>query len=121
MEGKPMPLITLHTSSHVSDQQRNALLVSLSKTLSEGTGKPEKYVMVTINEQGAIMLAGKTGEAALIDIRGIGGFSREVNRNLTRSLCELLKDTLGLAPDRIYITFTDVPAQNWGWNGSTFG
>ena len=28
---------------------------------------------------------------------------------------------LGIAPDRIYLNFTDVEAGNWGWSGSTFG
>ncbi|NLE67898.1 MAG: hypothetical protein GX608_10790, partial [Lentisphaerae bacterium] len=36
-------------------------------------------------------------------------------------LCEMAKARLGVPADRVYITFMDFPAGNWGWNGSTFG
>jgi len=34
---------------------------------------------------------------------------------------KMLKDSLGIANDRVYLNFTDVEAENWVWNGSTFG
>jgi len=45
----------------------------------------------------------------------------DVNRKLSQQVCELLKDSLGFSPDRVYLNFTEVHAGNWGWNGSTFG
>jgi phenylpyruvate tautomerase len=56
-----------------------------------------------------------------VDLRSIGGLSDEVNRKLSQQVCKLLKDSLGISPDRVYLNFTDVEAPNWGWNGSTFG
>ena len=34
---------------------------------------------------------------------------------------ELIKASLGISKDRIYIGFDDVNASDWGWNGRTFG
>jgi phenylpyruvate tautomerase PptA (4-oxalocrotonate tautomerase family) len=114
-----MPLIKLDISN-VSDEQCSHLLPALSKMLAEITGKPEKYVMVTVSNMSP-MMAGKPGPAAFADIRGIGGFTPAVNKKLSHALCTLLKEILQIPPDRVYMTFTDIPAANWGFNSGTFG
>ena len=115
-----MPLLKLETTIALSDEKREALVSSLSKAVAGTIGKPEQYVMVSAS-QSAILMSGKAGDAAFVDIRSIGGLSREVNRKLSQQVCKLLNDSLGIAPDRIFLNFTDVEAGNWGWNGSTFG
>jgi len=115
-----MPLLKLETTVALAVDKRQALLASLSKTLAEVTGKPEQYVMVTAN-QVAMQMAGKPGDAAFVDVRGIGGLSGEVNRRLSQQLCRLLNETLGVPPNRIYLNFTEFEASNWGWQGNTFG
>jgi phenylpyruvate tautomerase PptA (4-oxalocrotonate tautomerase family) len=115
-----MPLLKLETTVALTDEKRKSLLASLSKIVANTIGKPEQYVMVTASQVAAVM-SGKSGDAAFVDIRSIGGLSGDVNRNLSQQVCKLLNDSLGLAPDRIYLNFTDVDAANWGWNGSTFG
>ena len=115
-----MPLLKLETTVALTDEKRTALLASLSKTVAEMTGKPEQYVMVTVNPA-AMLMAGKTGDAAFVDVRGIGGLSGAVNRQLSQKLCQLLNQSLGVSQDRIYLNFTEVEASNWGWKGGTFG
>jgi phenylpyruvate tautomerase PptA (4-oxalocrotonate tautomerase family) len=66
-------------------------------------------------------MSGKPGDAAFVDIRSIGGLDGNVSRQLAQKVGSLLKESLGVPPDRIYLNFTDVPAGNWGWNGDTFG
>ena len=88
--------------------------------MAETTGKPEKYVMVVL-ETADILMAGAGGAAAFLDVRGIGGLNKAVNGKLTKALCDLLRQELGIEPARVYATFTDVAAQNWGCNGATFG
>ena len=115
-----MPLMSLQISDCLSDENRKELLTSISKIVAESIGKPEQYVMVSIGER-AIMMSGKEGQAAFVDLRSIGGLSGEVNREISRKLCALLEESLEIPPDRVYINFTEFPAANWGWNGSTFG
>lgn len=115
-----MPLLKLETAAALSDEKRKTLLGSLSKAVAGTIGKPEQYVMVSIS-QSAMLMSGKAGEAAFVDIRSIGGLTGEVNRKLSQQVCRLLNDSLGIAPERVYLNFTDVEAGNWGWNGSTFG
>jgi len=117
---KPMPLLKLETTVVLTDDKRKTLLPALSKILAETTGKPEGYVMITLS-QSAILMSGKTGDAAFVDIRGIGGLSGDVNRRLSQKVCGLLNESLGVSPDRIYLNFTEVEATTWGWKGNTFG
>ena len=115
-----MPLLKLETTVALADDKKQALLASLSKILAGTIGKPEQYVMVVVSPA-AILMSGKPGDAAFVDIRSIGGLGDKVNRQLSQKIGSLLKESLGVPPDRIYLNFTDVAAGNWGWNGDTFG
>src|SRR5208283_4413960 len=115
-----MPLLRIETTVVLSEDKRQALLASLSKTIAETIGKPQQYVMVAAS-QAAMQMSGSPGDAVLVDVRSIGGLTVEVNRKLTKKVCQLLHDSLGIPPNRIYLNFTDVKAIHWGWNGSTFG
>jgi len=108
-----MPLLKLETTVVLSDEKRKTLLAALSKTIAACIGKPEAYIMVTCSHAD-ILMAGKGGEAAFVDVRSIGGLNGEVNRKLARQVCQLLQDSLGLAPERVYLNFTDLKAANWG-------
>ena len=115
-----MPLIKITVNVDLPENQQQALLAALSRTLAEVTHKPEGYCMVTCT-RAAVLFAGRPGPAVFVDVRGIGGLSREVNQQLTEQLGAQLKKALGVPSDRMYITFTDVPADHWGWNGKLFG
>lgn len=115
-----MPLLALQTSARLTTQQRYSLLAPLSQIVAECIGKPERYVMVTVSEA-AMLMAGAEGPAAYADLRSIGGLSGAVNRQLSERICALLKEQLGIPPDRVYLGFTSVSAENWGWNSGTFG
>ena len=115
-----MPLLKLETIVPLPEEKGKPLLAALSKAVAGTIGKPEQYVMVAAS-QSAMLMSGKAGEAAFVDIRSIGGLNSGVNRKLSQQVCKLLNDSVGIAPDRIYLNFTDVEAGNWGWNGSTFG
>jgi phenylpyruvate tautomerase PptA (4-oxalocrotonate tautomerase family) len=115
-----MPLLKLEITVPLPEEKGKPLLAGLSKAVAGAIGKPEQYVMVTAS-QSAMVMSGKAGDAAFVDIRSIGGLNSETNRKLSQQICKLLKDSLGIASDRIYMNFTDVEAGNWGWNGSTFG
>jgi phenylpyruvate tautomerase len=115
-----MPLLKLETTVALPDEKKKTLLASLSQIVAGTISKPEQYVMVVVSPA-AILMSGKPGESAFADIRSIGGLSDEVNRQLAQKIGDLLNESLGVPPDRIYLNFTDVPAGNWGWNGDTFG
>ncbi len=115
-----MPLLKLETTVTLTDDKKKTLLAALSKIVAGTIGKPEQYVMVVVSPA-AILMSGKPGDAAFVDVRSIGGLNADVNRQLALEIGTLLKESLDVPPDRVYLNFTDVPAGNWGWNNDTFG
>lgn len=115
-----MPLIKLETSADLSDEKKASLLPQLSRIIAEEIGKPEVYVMVTI-EQNQMLMSGSDSAAAFADVRSIGGLTADINQAISKRLCSLLDQELGVSIDRTYINFTDIPRTHWGWNSRTFG
>ena len=117
-----MPLIQVDTSCDLSDaDQKQALLKTLSKLTAEGIGKPEQYVMVSVRDNVPMTMNGQAGPTAFVTIKSIGGLGKSVNQVLATHVSEALEKALAIPPDRVYLTFEEVTAINWAWNGRTFG
>ena len=114
-----MPLLKLETTVPLLEEKEKPLLAALSEAVAGAIGKPEQYVMVAAS-QSAMLMSGKAGEAAFVDIRSIGGLNGDTNRKLSQKICKLLKDSLGIAPDRVYLNFTEIEAGNLLENASQF-
>ena len=115
-----MPLLKLETTVVLDETKRRDLQSGLSRIVAETVGKPEEYVMVTVLPAG-ILMSGKPGDAAFVEVRSIGGLSESVNRKLSEKICRRLNESLGVPPNRIFLNFIDVKASDWGWNGNTLG
>ena len=111
-----MPLVKVQATKEIPSD----VICSLSKIAAETIGKPETYVMVSASKAD-LMMGGAEGNAALVEVKSIGGLTHEVNEKLSATICSLLSEKTGIPADRIYLNFTDVPASEWGFNGSLFG
>jgi len=116
-----MPYIRLETTESVAPEQRASLCARLSRLVAQGTGKPEAYVMVVVEDGLTMLHAGAPGPAAFAEVRSIGGLSSQANRALAQGLCGLLAEALGVPGERIYLNFAEVEAGCWGHDGTTFG
>ena len=114
-----MPLLKLQTSVSIQDDKKSSILTAISTIIEDVTGKLKSHIMVTL-DSGTFCMGGSIGPAAFADIRGIGGLNAEVNAEISKRLCLLLKNELGIEGDKVYLNFTDIAPQNWGWNGHTF-
>lgn len=116
-----MPLIELDTSCELDAGKKEAIVAGLSRAVAEGTGKPEQYVMACVRDRVAMLMSGGAGPAALVTVKGIGGLSKAVNQGLAGKITQLLQKELGVPGERVYITFQELDAGHWAWNGKTFG
>jgi phenylpyruvate tautomerase len=114
-----MPLLTIQTNVNVPEGKRDAMLKRASRTVAQQLGKPEGYMMVSLEAERPMVFAGTSEPAAFMDLRAIGLPAGKTGQ-LAALLCDLAKAELGVAKERVYINFTDVPANLWGWNGETF-
>lgn len=114
-----MPYLKITTSQSVDAKARQRFLSTASKAVAAELGKPEEYMMVSL-ESGVPMLFGGTEEpTAFLELRGIG-LPEDKAAKLSAVLCGLMGSGLGVRKDRVYINFADVPPNLWGWNGETF-
>ena len=111
-----MPLLRLETTVVPGDVK--ALLASLSRIVAETIGKPEEYVMVTLNTA-AVSMSGEAGEGAFVDVRSIGGLNRDINEALSQKISGVLQEQLGIPNTRVFLNFTELPAAHWGWQSKT--
>ncbi len=117
-----MPLINVYTSADpLSDDRAGALLKELSATLARELRKPEGYVQSCLVPRTRMIFAGTEGPSCYVEVKSIGGLTPPVTKALSRELCTILCQALGVPEDRIYLVFAEVPAHLWGHAGSTFG
>jgi phenylpyruvate tautomerase PptA (4-oxalocrotonate tautomerase family) len=115
-----MPSISLKTSVRMGDDAKKKLLGALSQIIAEATGKPVQYVMAMV-EQTDMVLARDMAPCAFADVRSIGGLDRGTNARISESVCGLLEKELGVAPSRVYLNFTELKGENWGFDSGVFG
>jgi len=111
-----MPYLNIMTNQSIADE--STLLKVASQTVAKAAGKPESYVMVTVNANRKMSMGGNDAPTAFLDYRALG--LPNDRSAFSDALCGLISDQLGIAGDRIYISMTDSERQNWGWNHSTF-
>ena len=115
-----MPLIKIQTNTHLSQDQVNQILPTLSVKASEWLDKPEDYVQVILEPETIILFAGKTDPSAFIEVRSLGYYGHTI-AEITQALCAFIHEQLDIPQDRIFINFFDIERSNWGWNSKTFG
>jgi len=95
------------------------LLKKSSKLLAEILSKPEKYVMVSFEENPEMIFGGSDDPFFYIELKSIG-LPRNRTKEISKRLCEFLTQETDIPASRMYIKFSDAEGSMWGWNGSTF-
>lgn len=114
-----MPLIRVTSNRQLDSMAAQTFAKDLSAFAARLMNKPERYVMVHLH-MGQIMTLGGTDEPlANIEVQTIG-LPVERTGELSKALCEFHEKRLGIPADRVYIQFSDVPGDLWGWNSATF-
>jgi len=112
-----MQLIKVQLPDHYEKAEYSSLLAKLSKLSAEILNKPERYTMVVIST-GPMMMEGLEGVAAFVEIKAIGDiFNAEINKKISKEICELISAELCMPHNRIYINFENVASHNWGFDG----
>ncbi|CAD6335587.1 unnamed protein product [Miscanthus lutarioriparius] len=115
-----MPTLNLSTNVPVDAVVAADILKDCSKAVARIIGKPESYVMVSINGSVPMSFAASEEPAAYGELVSIGGIGPGVNGKLSAAVAEVLETKLSVSRSRFYIKFDDVQRSNFGFNGSTF-
>ena len=117
-----MPLLRVQTSAAIDESARQGLLLALSKKASELLGKPEAYVMVVLEPDTPMSMAGAAdAAAAFFEVRSVGELNADKARDLSSGLSQIIGETLGINTDRIFGNFSGWSGAMWGFRGATLG
>jgi len=114
-----MPYLKIQVNRELVPEKSRQLLALASQKVAKELSKPESYVMVEMTSNTAMLFAGTDEPAAYLELKSIG-LPAVLIRPLSKTLCGLLEEQLGIDPARIYIEFADIKGSCWGWNGGTF-
>jgi len=112
-----MPFLKIQSNSTISNHME--LLAKSSALVAEILGKPEKYVMVSLEENPSMLFGGSKDPLLYCELKSIG-LPQEQTKEISAGLCNFLSKETGISIDRIYIEFANAERAMWGWNGTTF-
>ena len=110
-----MPYINILTSEKVENKKK--LLEEISSLISSLTNKSKKFVMAKIDDNSEMYFEDES-PCCFLEIKSIGALNPS---EMADPLSNFLFDKMRIPKDKIYISFEDVPASMWAWNGRTFG
>ena len=110
-----MPYINVSTSAKIENKQK--LLEDISNLISSLTNKSKRFVMAKIDDNCQIYFDDEK-PSCFLEIKSIGSLNPS---EMAKPISDFVHARMGIPIDRVYISFEDVPASLWAWNGRTFG
>ena len=110
-----MPYINITTSEKVDNKKK--LLKEITILISSLTNKSKKFVMAKIVDNTEMYFENES-PCCFLEIKSIGALNPS---EMAKPISNFVYEKIGVPIDKIYISFEDVPASMWAWNGSTFG
>ena len=110
-----MPYINLSTSVKVDNKKK--LLEEISILVSSLTNKSKRFVMAKLDDNSEMYFADQS-PCCFLEIKSIGSLNPS---EMAKPISNFVYEKMGIPIDKIYISFEDVPASMWSWNGRTFG
>ncbi len=116
-----MPLIKTKISKECSKDLKVKIAKELSSTCANILGKPESYVGSIIEDSVVSVFGGEEADFVYIELKSIGALNPDVNKELSKGICDVIQKLTDIDSARVYIEISDVAGAYWGWNGTTFG
>ena len=110
-----MPYINVSTSAKIEDKKK--LLEEISILISSLTSKSKRFVMAKLDDN-CEMYFDDDSPSCFLEIKSIGSLNPS---DMSKPISDFINEKIGIPIDRIYISFVDVSASMWAWNGRTFG
>ncbi len=111
-----MPLLRIQSNAAASGQ---GLASAASAAIAAMLGKPERYVMVSVEHNPNMCFAASDAPLAYLELKSIG-LPGNRTREFSAALAGLVEEHLGIPAERVYIEFANAERHLWGWNADTF-
>lgn len=111
-----MPLFKIISNTELTDKED--FIAKASAAVAAALGKTEKFVMVIHSHQPDMIFSGSADPAMFVELKSIG-LPKNKTAEISSELMGFLQQETGVLPQRIFIEFTDVQREMWGWNSGT--
>lgn len=113
-----MPFINTKYSQEITPEQEKQLKTELGKAAAI-IGKSEGWLMLGFEQNCTLYFRGERSEKiAFVDVSMYRGADSAACNMLTKEICRLYGEVLGVPADKIYIKYSST--NDWGWNGGNF-
>lgn len=113
-----MPFIRVSANVAVNEGQAERIKTMLGQAIEVIPGKSEAWLMVEVEGEKALWMAGTDAPAAIAEVSVYGGADAEDYSALTGRVCDILDSVLDIPANRVYVKYAET--EHWGWNGSNF-
>ena len=110
-----MPYVNISTSKNVDNKIK--ILDEISTLIASLTNKPKRFVMAKL-EDNSEMYFDDDSPCCFLKLQSIGSLNPSI---MSMPISNFIHENMGIPIDRIYISFEDMPASMWAWNGKPFG
>lgn len=110
-----MPMIQVKLTTPVSAEQDAKLHRDLTNAVVEIFHKPIEYVMVHVEKEVDLWMAGqKLSKGAYLSAGLMGDLKNTECDAFTAKVCEIFKDEFDITGAQVYTTFQSI--NQWGWD-----
>lgn len=113
-----MPYIKTKTSTPITKAQEVSLKEKLGKAITT-LGKGEAWLMLEFEDNCRLWFRGENDDAmAMVEISLFGKAGADRYENMTKAVCDILEEELGIDPEFIYVKYEEI--DHWGYNRFNF-
>ncbi len=114
-----MPFISTKTTKTLNKETEKSLKEAYGKAIELLPGKTEKWLMLSFDGDAHMAFHGDMeSDMAFLTVALVGAASDEAYAALTKRLCEIMTDILGIPADMVYIKYQEI--DHWGFDGINF-
>ena len=111
-----MPFIHTRVNRPIDPAAEKEMARKLGKAI-ELLNKSESWLMLQFEDNCHLYFKGDSQKPlAFVNVKLLGGASKEQYNSLTAEITHILADTLSISPDGVYVEYDET--DYWGWNGA---
>ena len=114
-----MPYFKIETNQKLDNAGAEKLSKNMSSFLSGLLGKPERVIMVSVNQSVTMTFNETASPVAYVEMKSIG-LTPDKCSEYSVAICEFFETALNIPADRLYIDFAAIDGKMFGWNKQTF-
>lgn len=111
-----MPFIDTKLNVRLTEEKEAALKARLGEAITIFPGKSEYWLMMNFSDESRMWFRGYNNfPVAYVQIQLFGSSNEETCAQMTKTVCKIFQEELGISPEHIYVKYEFVDV--WGWNG----